>query len=265
MKTTKSLLGILTITVAIAMHVHAQSWLTDGLVAYYPFSGNANDASGNGNNGVVNDATLTADRFGVANSAYHFYADVNSEIAVADSPSLNLGNQFSVSFWFKYDQPWTYHSESLVYQFQSPQNIGWGFCVGQNDSINGAGMYDIQFDENSIQDEDIVPYSFLTSWNQVVGVYDGSTVKLYVNGALVSQQADSTVGHAPVNLVIGGNANPVSGAYNRDIDDVRIYDQTLSSDEVASLYQIEAVPEPSSALIFVFGLAGVAFLRRRQR
>lgn len=181
------------------------------------------------------------------------------------SPSLNLGNQFSISVWFKYDQPWTYHSESLVYQFQYPQNIGWELGVNQDDSIYGAGNYGIYFQGNSIAAVDIVPYSFLTSWNQVVGVYDGSTVSLYVNGALVSQQADSTVGHAPVNLVIGGNANPVSGAYNRNVDDVRIYDQTLSSGEVGSLYQIEAVPEPGSALIFVFGLASVAFLCRRQR
>ena len=44
----------------------AQSFLTNGLVAYYPFNGNANDASGNGNNGTVNGAILTQDRFGIA-------------------------------------------------------------------------------------------------------------------------------------------------------------------------------------------------------
>ncbi|NCO54636.1 MAG: hypothetical protein COS14_10790 [Bacteroidetes bacterium CG02_land_8_20_14_3_00_31_25] len=42
------------------------------LVAYYPFNGNANDESGNGNNGTVNGAILSADRFGVANNAYSF-------------------------------------------------------------------------------------------------------------------------------------------------------------------------------------------------
>jgi hypothetical protein len=46
--------------------------LSDGLVAYYPFNGNANDESGNGNNGTVNGATLTMDRFGNPNSAYNF-------------------------------------------------------------------------------------------------------------------------------------------------------------------------------------------------
>ena len=45
---------------------------TNGLVGWWPFNGNANDESGNGNNGTVNGATLTADRFGNANSAYSF-------------------------------------------------------------------------------------------------------------------------------------------------------------------------------------------------
>jgi hypothetical protein len=38
--------------------------INDGLIAYYPFNGNANDESGNGHNGTVYGSTLTADRFG---------------------------------------------------------------------------------------------------------------------------------------------------------------------------------------------------------
>ena len=45
---------------------------TNGLVAWYPFNGNANDSSGNGNNGTVHNATLSADRFNNPNSAYSF-------------------------------------------------------------------------------------------------------------------------------------------------------------------------------------------------
>src|ERR1017187_5394463 len=56
----------------LAVNGYSQSFLTNGLVAYYPFNGNANDASGNGNNGTVYGATLTTDRFGISNSAYCF-------------------------------------------------------------------------------------------------------------------------------------------------------------------------------------------------
>ena len=54
----------------ISQHIVAQvpSYVpTDGLVGYWPFNGNANDESGNGNNGTVNGATLTSDRFGNEN------------------------------------------------------------------------------------------------------------------------------------------------------------------------------------------------------
>ena len=50
----------------------AQADLNDGLVAYYPFNGNANDESGNGNDGEINGATLTEDEYGNTNSAYYF-------------------------------------------------------------------------------------------------------------------------------------------------------------------------------------------------
>ena len=51
---------------------NARADLTNGLVAYYPFDGNASDMSGNGNDGTVNGATLSADRHGVVGKAYSF-------------------------------------------------------------------------------------------------------------------------------------------------------------------------------------------------
>ena len=65
----------------------------DGLVAYYPFNGNANDVSGNGNNGVVFGATLTSDRFGIADSAYYFGGN-GHYILVAPSASQKWTPKF---------------------------------------------------------------------------------------------------------------------------------------------------------------------------
>jgi hypothetical protein len=61
----------------------------EGLVAWYPFNGNANDASGNGHHGIVSNANLVADRFGNPNSAYDFNGK-NPFIKVLSNPSLNL-------------------------------------------------------------------------------------------------------------------------------------------------------------------------------
>jgi len=72
---------------------------TNGLIGYWPFSGNANDTSGNNLNGTVNGAILTEDRFGNPSSAYSF--DGNDDyILVNDDDLLSFpNNEFSFSFW----------------------------------------------------------------------------------------------------------------------------------------------------------------------
>ena len=71
--------------------------LDEGLVAYYPFNGNANDESGNGKNLTVNGAALAKDRYGKSNSAYSF--DGNDSL-IGDK-SLNGIQNFTESIWFK--------------------------------------------------------------------------------------------------------------------------------------------------------------------
>jgi len=74
---------------------------TNGLVGYWPFSGNANDISSNGNNGTVNGAILTTDRFGNSNSAYSFNG-INNYVKVNNSNSINSENK-TLSVWLKYN------------------------------------------------------------------------------------------------------------------------------------------------------------------
>lgn len=73
--------------------------VTEGLVACYPFDGNANDASGNGNHGTVHGATLTEDRFGNADSAYTFNG-INNYIHLSSLDSIGFNNG-TVTLWFK--------------------------------------------------------------------------------------------------------------------------------------------------------------------
>lgn len=81
----------------------SQSTLNDSLVAHYPFNGNANDISGNGNDGVVNGAILDTNHFGEANMAYKFDG-INDYIEVADPVSGVLDFptiEFAISLWIK--------------------------------------------------------------------------------------------------------------------------------------------------------------------
>jgi hypothetical protein len=76
------------------------SSLRTGLVAYYPFDGNANDQSGNGNNGVAYGASLTTDRFGNTNSAYTFDG-INDYIEVSSGSNFNFQTYLTISLWMR--------------------------------------------------------------------------------------------------------------------------------------------------------------------
>ena len=83
-----------------------QDSFTNGLMAYYPFNGNANDASGNGNNGTVNGATLTADRLGLSDSAYRFNG--TSWIQLPDAILPVAAPELTISAWVLADSgPYT--------------------------------------------------------------------------------------------------------------------------------------------------------------
>ncbi len=104
-------LGFCLMVIFIAMTVSVQSQTlpsylpTNGLVGWWPFNGNANDESGNGNHGTVNGVTLAADRFGNANRSFMFNGinccgtpDAIQEVAITNS-LLNLASDFTISIW----------------------------------------------------------------------------------------------------------------------------------------------------------------------
>ena len=76
----------------------AFSGMEDGLVAYYPFDGNAQDASGYGNDGISYGPTLTEDREGKANSAYLFDG-INDYVQVPYDASLDINHAITISAW----------------------------------------------------------------------------------------------------------------------------------------------------------------------
>ncbi|MGB3007908.1 MAG: LamG domain-containing protein, partial [Chitinophagaceae bacterium] len=83
-------------------------YTSESMVAYYPFNGNANDETGNGNNStyIGTGVTLTTDRYGNANKAYYFDGAAGSYIRIpADNfPATNR----TISFWFNADDPAVY-------------------------------------------------------------------------------------------------------------------------------------------------------------
>lgn len=89
---------IMTMVLALLLSGPAYANLTDGLVAYYPFNGDANDYSGFNNDPIYVGATLTDDKLGNHNSAYSFAGGASNYIQVQNSSSINV-NKFTISAW----------------------------------------------------------------------------------------------------------------------------------------------------------------------
>jgi len=204
--------------------------LNFGLVAWYPFDGNASDMSGNGNHGTVNGATLDTDRHGQTGMAYDFDG-VDDKIIVSSAWS-NGNSPRSVSVWFKAPS----HKGNL-FTFGDGLSQKARFSVGLNfNNIHGSLGFigqgsDQMFSVNGLYD----------SWNMILITYNGLLGNLYFNGNILSESFNyilETNGSMP--LVIGSNSlNRDDEFFSGCIDDVRIYNRALSSSEVFALYQFE--------------------------
>ena len=220
--------------------------LSEGLVAYYPFNGNANDESGNGNNGIVSGASLTTDRFGNENSAYSFNGSYNN-IKVTDSQKLYFEtDSFAVSFWIIADTFIGDDDASIrILSKNDYPNTWWvvdikgGFIQMEMGTSNaniesGNGMF-VDFSTGKIAADE---------WYYVSIVIDraNSKVVYYINGALDSAFPipDEFVGVLNVEgkfLHIGVNSG--WNRFNGKIDNIRIYNRALSASEVQLLYVLK--------------------------
>ncbi len=221
---------------------HAQA-PTNGLVAYYPFNGNANDESGNGNNGVVNGATLTADRFGNVNKSYSFNG--NSSIVISDNDYLELTNNFSISSWF---YATSLSQVSMILSKHICTNTEGTYTYGiWSNGVNNLVNFQAYPNFNALTYPTNAGAVNLNSWYNFVTTYDKTTkdLKYYLNGDLISTiQIDFNISNTTRDLFIGMQ-NCGSGAewyWNGKIDDIRIYNRDLSNTEVQQLYQEKAPP-----------------------
>ena len=105
-----------------------------GLVAFYPFNGNANDESGNSNHGQVSLASLTSDRFGSPNSAYLFNG-IDSYIDIHGDTYQEFGNpwlNYSFSFWVYQNE--NNDIQDYIGKQSSPDQKT--FCIFKNETNN---------------------------------------------------------------------------------------------------------------------------------
>ena len=209
--------------------------LQNGLVGYWPFCGNANDDSGNGNNGTVNGATLTTDRFGNINSAYNFDG-VNDYISTNYSGILGT-NSRSISFWYNSNSN---NIEETVFTDYGGTNCGDGLACTLF-PLNKPAV------DNTCSWIKSVNSTTINSWNFYTITYttsDGSDLtncKIYINGVLQLTSQSSTLYNINtingLNMVFGSSRlfNP-NQFFNGKIDDIGIWNRALTPQEIAQLY-----------------------------
>ncbi len=225
--------------------------VTNGLIACYPFDGDANDASGNGLNGIVNGATLTTDRFGNQNSAYLFNG-VDNYIVVKNSAILNP-KQITLSAWFFATKSFDGDGNNVIISKPYTSHVApyyqWHLGVGGDQHVSARqfgflGWMATSAGALSTDKKFILGTEVIGVWKHLVTSFDGSVVKVYVDGKLEmtsrSLSTPSVINTYNTDVFIGkhGNAMGTIDYTPAIIDDIRIYNRALTADEIKQLYDL---------------------------
>jgi hypothetical protein len=233
-----AIFGLATITFGQTVPSYIPS---SGLVGWWPFNGNANDISGNNNNGSINGGSFIIDRNGLLNSALGLPSLGNNSIVSNVTPSFNnLG--LSVSVWLRLPNQYNYSSLAVI-KNGVPYNNGFDVAIDQNNQAYGVNNYLVIFlVGNGTAVTFISNQSELGQWSHLVSTYDGNSIKIYLNGILKATQPFNLSLNCPNNdLIFGQWDNPTTPSVtNRNIDDIGIWNRALSQQEITALYNAES-------------------------
>lgn len=209
---------------------------TNGLIAYYPFNGNANDQSGNAANGITTNTTLTSDRFGAPNTAYSFNGTTSAiEALISNIPQNNSPR--TISGWFKTNDAFAAPNKHEICIFNygilaKTQRLSLSvYSKGYLNIVNGPVFSDNSFYINNFD------YSN-NDWYFYTLTYDGSKASIFINGEFVSENIISlnTTGNTlKIGQRISGDTTDES--FKGKIDDIGIWNRVLTQTEIIALYE----------------------------
>lgn len=206
--------------------------LNDGLKAFYSFSGNTNDNSGQGHNGqIIGNLNLVDDRFGTPNSAYQFPGNSSNYIKINYAEDFNISSSESLSI-------------SLWYKGGSAQMGDLEILFGKQNLQNNYKPYDYflgLYDLNSVLSggngevlwSPITPPQNDPNWHFVVFTYQNKNWYLYQDNVLT--QSNTSQAYAITQSL---NSLVIGKGFQGIIDDVRFYNRKLSESEIDMLYKL---------------------------
>jgi hypothetical protein len=208
--------------------------LKNGLVAYYEFEDNANDSSGNGNDGTEYGGVSYVD--GVIGKAGSF--DGTGKIEIIDDKETLAPKNLTISGWIN----------------RKGDNIGWGsqgmvLYKGNYEPVPNMAyaiqIYDETFELSSRSDtsgaSNITSPTITNKWYYFTSIYNNNTKKhkLYINGSLINEvDFNNEINQNSEKLSIGSYAYNSGYYYNGLIDDLRIYNRALNESEIQALYEL---------------------------
>lgn len=217
---------------------------TNGLVGYWPFKGNANDESGNGNNGTVNGATLTTDRFGNSDSAYSFDGG-DDFIQVPNSNSISITGDITMAAWVN-----TIGYNNQNYQtILSKRETYWTWEYSMNLSYHTNIVHDTKLiasralgmgnGQQVWSTNSYIP----NNWEYWIATISNGQLKLYKNGVLDNTQPFTLVpNNQNCPLLFGKNTlSDNSEQFLGIIDDIGIWNRALNQQEISNLYNSNSI------------------------
>jgi len=231
---------------------------TDGLVAYYPFNGNANDESGNDHHGIVNGATLSEDRNGHDNSAYNFQVadwDAGNNggdyIYIPHSSEFNF-ESFTLSAWVYRTSVGASNSPqhlTILRKFEegynNPNGESWQFDIAHGTNNGGSTL------EGTIIEQSPSPainFNCATAqtineneWTNVIMTYANKTIKIFINGVESCSSTNNnitlnTLGTSGISIGMSVQANGKWGPFDGSIDEVGIWNRALTIEEINTTF-----------------------------
>lgn len=232
----------------------------DSLVGWWPFNGNANDESGNGNHGTVTGATLTKDRLGNQNKAYHCnmnnwsWGSGGDRIYIPFNSKFN-SNKLTASIWFKRTSGGLSNGQGMCvfnrfqYGYNNPNGETFGSEIkNENLTTSDAKKLFVAIIEHgpsanktavtlSAKDSTII-----NNWYNFCFTFDSVYFKLYLNSVCVDSASVpkgfkiNTQGNSGISLGVSMQANGEWGPLDGDLDDFAFWNRALTSKEVNSIY-----------------------------